>query len=368
MAYSSIVKPSVHFNTYLYTGNGATSTAGTTARTLTGVGFQPDWVWVKERSNTEQHFLQDAVRGASKVISSNTAAAETDVLTGYSDGGINGFVSDGFTLGSGTGGNANNINTNNETYVAWNWKANGQGSSNTDGSINTTYTSANTTSGISIIKYTGNGSNATVGHGLGVAPKMVMVKSTSHATDFMVGHDGLDLAGGNPWHKYIYLNDPSGEADANTFWNDTAPTSSLVNLGTHSYVNQSNRIYIMYAFAEKKGYCKMGNYKGNGNANGTFVYCGFKPAMIMIKFAGSSNWRIFDSKRIGYNIDNNPLFPNVNLAEGTDDNIDILSNGFKFRTTDGALNGSGNAYIFTAFAEQPLVANSGTDGVPATAR
>ncbi len=348
MAYSSIVKPSVYFNTKLYTGTGSSNA-------LTGVGFQPDFTWIKSRSDALSHALFDAVRGTTKVLNSNANTAEytnTDTLTA--------FGSDGFTVGSNTG-----VNASGETRVAWNWKANGQGSSNTDGSINTTYTSVSTTSGFSISKYVGTGSAATVGHGLGVVPKMLMIKDLSAATDWTIYHVGV----GNT--KRLVLNTTGAQEDDASFFNDTSPTSSVFSIGSSSAVNLSGRNYICYAFAEKKGYSKFGSYKGNGAADGTFVYTGFKPAFILQKLitSGSTGWGMFDSTRSPNNVSKNMILANSNAVEDTGNAgaIDFLSNGFKWRTTDSWFNDS-NENIFMAFAEEPLVANSGTDGVPATAR
>ena len=348
MAYSSIVKPSVHFNTKLYTGTGAT-------QAVTGVGFQPDWVWLKSRSNSTYHLLYDAVRGATKQIYSNTTSAEgTDTNT------LTSFDSDGFSLGADSGSGAN---INGYTQVAWNWKANGAGSANTDGSINSTV-SANTTSGFSIVKYTGTGANATVGHGLGVAPKMIIVKNTEATENWLVYHQSL----GNT--SVLKLNETSAKGSSQYYWNNTSPTSSTFSLGASSEANTNADVNIAYCFAEKTGYSKFGSYDGNGNANGTFVYTGFKPAFVIVKVSsgGTGDWQLFDNKRIGFNGGNYRLKPSSSSAEATDSLIDFLSNGFKLRDAGGSFNASGDTYIYMAFAENPLVANSGTDGVPATAK
>jgi len=360
---AQINKPNTHFNTLLYTGDGATSTAGTTARTLTGVGFQPDLTWVKERSNTEQHFLQDAVRGASKVLASNTTTAEADVLTNYTDGGINGFVSDGFTLGSGTAGNANNINTNTETYVAWNWLASNTTASNTDGSITSTV-SANTTSGFSIVSYTGTGANATIGHGLGVAPKFIIIKVRNADRYWAVQTStgaGFEMN----------LNVTEAQTATSVYWNSTDPTSSVFSVGTNAATNLSGDDYIAYVFAPIKGFSKMGSYTGNGNADGPFVYTGFKPAFIMIKKTDSAtqneSWYIFDNKRSTFNPTDDALRANLSNAEISDWSafIEFLSNGVKIRNSDPSTNVDGSVYVYMAFAENPLV---GTNNIPATAR
>jgi hypothetical protein len=349
MAYTTINKSTDYFNTVLYTGNA-------TARSITGVGHQPDLVWIKPRDNgTWSNNLTDVVRGAGYGLFSDLTNAQYNYGTG-TDGSVRTFDSDGFSLG-----NKTQVNNNGSNIVAWNWKAGGgQGSSNTDGSINTTYTSVNTTAGFSISQYTGTGSVGTIGHGLGAVPKMIITKPYSTTGQWYTYHASL----GNT--HYLDLVSTAAAGDDAEMWNDTSPTSSVFTVGVNGNTNGSGKTTIAYCFAEKKGFSKFGSYTGNGNADGTFVYTGFKPAFMMIKItSGTSNWRIFDNKRIGYNVDNNPLYPNVNNAEGTEDNIDILSNGFKWRTTDGALNGSGSSYIFMAFAEAPLV---GTNGVTAKAR
>jgi len=349
MAYSAIVKPSVNFNTKLYTGNYSSGHA------ITGVGFQPDFTWIKDRSDTSYYIMTDAVRGATKTINSNTTNAE---ITNTEH--LQSFNSDGFTVGQ-----SNALNQNGISNVSWNWKANGQGSSNTDGSINTTYTSVNTTAGFSISSYTGTGSNATVGHGLGVAPKMVIVKNRNGTQGWGVYHSSVGAG------NYLQLNDNAAEATASTFWNNTTPTNQVFSIGTSGWVNNSGENYIAYCFAEKKGYSKISSYTGDGNANGPFVYTGFKPAFLLIKsFSNSGNWHLADNTRVGFNPWNYRLQPQDNNAEyqGSAIYSDFLSNGFNLRNSDTDTNGSGRTYMYIAIAEEPLVANSGTDGVPATAR
>ena len=346
MAYSTISKPSLHFNTKLYTGNAST-------QAITGVGFQPDWTWIKNRSTTNSHVLTDAVRGVDKTLITNSNGAENAGSTN-----IGSFDSDGFTLGSngGTNGSGNSV-------VSWNWKAGtGQGSSNTDGSINTTYTSVNTTAGFSISSYTGTGSAGTIGHGLGSTPKMIIVKKRSGAANWYTYHQSL----GND--KRLSLNETDASATDNNAWNQTTPTSSVFSVGASGTTNASGATTIAYCFAEKKGYSKIGSYIGNGNANGAFVYTGFKPAWVMIKYINAGEgWIIHDNRRNGFNPDNDFLYANTNGAEVSSTHLDILSNGFKTRSTNGVVNGNGNTYIYLAFAEEPLVANVGAS-VPATAR
>ena len=350
MAYSSIVKPSDYFNTKLYTGTGSSNA-------ITGVGFQPDFTWIKKRSGAENHALFDAVRGVTKMITPNENYAESTVAASLTS-----FDSDGFTLG-----NVARSNASGGSLVSWNWKAGGgQGSSNTDGSINTTYTSASTTSGFSIIKYPGTGSSATIGHGLGATPKVCFFKQLDGTESWRVWHRDAP----NYSTKATALNLNSAEFDQ-TGWVGTV-NNSTIQLGSDGSINLNAKNYICYAFAEKTGFSKFGLYSGNGNANGTFVYTGFKPAFVMIKYVaptgGVGDWNMYDSKRLGYNGGDAPLFADLNNAESTDyGRIDFLSNGFKLRTTNSQLNelGSGSTYIYMAFAEAPLV---GSNNVPATAR
>jgi hypothetical protein len=345
MAYSTISKPSLHFNTKLYTGNAS-------SRTISGIGFQPDFTWTKNRGNDDNNYLFDAVRGTTKYLISDSTAVEGTTS------GITGWNADGYTLGSSAGLNANGV-----TAVSWNWKAGGgQGSSNTDGSINTTYTSVNTTAGFSISKYTGTGSNATIGHGLGAAPKMIIIKQTNTTRNWVVGHDGIG------WTKYLYLDSTNAQGTGNLF-NDTAPTNSVFSVVNDGGVNGSGGTYIAYCFAEKTGYSKFGSYVGTGNTNGTFVYTGFKPAFVIVKIAEhAGNWMMYDNKRNPHNLMNEYLYVNAyQAAASNSEGFDFLSNGFKMRNTFGDANTVNNKYIYMAFAEEPLVANVGAS-IPATAR
>jgi len=338
MAYSPILKPNTLMNTKLYTGNGSTNN-------ITGVGFQPDWVWTKCRSTVNSSRLIDAVRGVTKAIVSNSTGAEFTEANGLSA-----FGTDGYTLN----GNLASMNTNNDTYVSWNWKAGGgQGSSNTDGSINTTYTSVNTTAGFSISQYTGTGSVGTIGHGLGAVPKMIITKPYSTTGQWYTYHASL----GNT--HYLDLVSTAAASDDAEMWNDTSPTSSVFTVGVNGNTNGSGKTTIAYAFAEKTGYSKFGSYIGNGNANGAFVYTGFKPAFVMLKnTTTAASWLMYDNKRLGYNVDNNELVANTNAVEETYDQIDILSNGFKMRANGTSTNKSGDTFIYMAFAKEPLVASN----------
>ena len=358
MAYTDIDKPSDYFNTVLYTGNGTAIGSGGNA--ITGVGFQPDWLWIKNRSNTTVHHLQDVVRGSTKALYSNLTNAE-----GTSAENVNSFDSDGFTVGSGTG-----VNTNAENFVAWNCLAdNTSGSSNTDGSITSTV-SANTTSGFSIVSYTGNGTaGATIGHGLNAVPDWIVVKRRNTTDSWGVYHSANTS---EPETDVLTLNTTNATADSNTRWNDTAPTSSLFTVGTDGGMNGNGSTYIAYCFAEKKGFSKFGSYTGNNSNDGTFVYTGMKPAWVLIKRINSpANWILKDNKRDSYNVATQTLLPNSSSAEYNDgayNTIDFLSNGFKLRGGSSGVGNDTNAsepYIFMAFAENPFVTST---GIPTTAR
>ena len=347
MAYTTINKHTAHFNTKLYTGNGGYSNA------QTGVGFQPDFTWIKVRNYDSSHALFDALRGGTKRLLSNATDAETN----YS-GGIQSFDTDGFTVGNGGA-----VNDNGYNFVSWNWKAaNSSGSSNSNGSITSTV-SANTTAGFSIVKFVGNStSGATVGHGLGVAPKFIIIKSRDTAYSWRSYHASLGAT------KYIELDANAAAVTASNFMNNTAPTNQVFYLGNGDTPNKNGDNYIAYCFAEIRGYSKIGNYTGTENANGPFVFTGFKPSIVIIKkhtTSSAQNWRIIDNKRLGYNPNNYPLYPSDHAAEGTSETtIDIVSNGFKLRGTGGAINSNGTGYIYYAVG-QSLV---GSNNVPATAR
>ena len=345
MAYTGINKSTDYFNTKLYTGNYSTNA-------ITGVGHQPDMVWLKSRSFTQNHEMYDAVRTATKRIYPNgTYVEDTDTA------GLTAFNSDGFTLG-----NSNSSNKNGDTFASWNWKAGtGQGSSNTAGSINTTYTSVNTNAGFSISSYTGTGSSATIGHSLGVAPEFIITKSLSLTQDWNVQATALGYS------KYLILNGTSAQANTSGALISSV-SSSTVTVDGNSQVNGSGATYVMYCFASKTGYSKIGSYTGNLNADGTFVYTGFKPAFVIIKRTdgGTNDWILYDSKRNINGIEN-ALEPNNNNSESTvigktNYNIDLLSNGFKPRSDSDQINNG--SYIYMAFG-QSLV---GTNNVPCTAR
>ena len=353
MAYTTIDNPSEHFNTVLWSGD------GNTGRTISGVGFQPDFTWIKRRSSTYSHALLDSNRGGGKALSSDNTDAENtnnNILSSWN--------SDGFVIA--LSGVSAFSNTSGQTYVGWNWKANGgTTSSNTDGSITSTV-QANTTAGFSIITYTGNGtSGATIGHGLGKVPKWIVQKNRER-TDYnwQVYHEAVSS---DPETDFFRLNTTAAVADDATIWNDTAPSSSVITLGNSIGGNASGEGIVVYAFAEIKGYSKFGSYTGNGNADGPFVYTGFKPAFTLIKRTDSSQaWVLHDSVRAGdINPTDNYSYANATNAEAEDIDHDYLSNGFKIRATFNDTNASGGTYVYMAFAEHPFVSSK---GVPVTAR
>jgi hypothetical protein len=319
------------------------STAGG-AGTATGVGFQPDFTWAKCRSKVEEHVLSTVLQGNSAYLATNSTNAQASATNIWVAN------SDGYTAAAGS-------YQLSATYVAWNWKANGSGSTNTSGSITSTV-SANTTSGFSVVTYTGTGNNATVGHGIGIAPSMVIVKSRSNALAWVVGHASVGF------DKYLLLNATDAVATASTVWNSTNPTSTVFSIGTAGGTNTSGATYVAYCFSEVAGYSKFSSYTGNGSGDGPFIYCGFRPAYVMIKCSStggtSSNWIVQDTTRDTYNSMPDILIPNLSNAELTDATastgylIDCLSNGFKIRTNNSNWNANGSTYIFMAFATSPF--------------
>jgi len=340
MAYINF-DPQDYFNTVLYTGTGS-------AQSISSVGFQPDWVWVKDRNAANSHNVSDAVRGATKTIFTDALAAEVTDATRLTS-----FDSDGFSVGTST-----SWNTNTNNYVSWNWKANGAGISNTDGSITSTV-SANTTSGFSIVSWVATGVAGTIGHGLGVAPKMIIGKSRTSANHWQIGHSSIG------WTNQFRFT--TGASFSSNQWNNTAPTSSVFSVELYDINNPIGDNNIAYCFAEVKGFSKFGSYVGNGNADGTFIYTGFKPAFVIIKNSSSIGaWYMQDNKRDVYN----PIALSLNASDANADNnqgniMDFLSNGIKIRNTGTGYNTSSGTYIYMAFAENPLVNSLGN---PATAR
>ena len=345
MAYTTIDLPTDYFNTVTYTGNGVGGT------NITGVGFQPDLVWIKRRSAVEYHVWNDAVRGVPKNIYSNvTNAEDTGSL-------MSAIISDGFTVQT-----DGSVNGSGSTYVAWNWLGANTTVSNTSGTITSTV-SANTTSGFSIVSYTGNGSSgATVGHGIGSTVGMILLKGRSFSDNWAVYHKSIGGTG------LLELNGTGGTNTISTRWNNTNAGATVFTLGNNSQVNNSGSTYVAYCFAEIKGYSKAFSYTGNGSSDGTFVYCGFRPAWILRKRTDSGgDWYIEDNKRNTYNPVDLILQPNLSSTEGTASSmsVDFLSNGFKVRGPSLDGNASSGTYIGIAFSENPFVSSG---GIPTTAR
>jgi len=349
MAYTTIDNPALFFNTVLYTGNGST-------QSITGVGYQPDWVWVKGRSVAAGGNLSDSVRGVNKQLQSASNAAEETLTTC-----VTAFDSDGFSLGSN-----GNVNTNSATFVAWNWLAGGTSVSNGDGDITSTV-SANTTAGFSVVKYTGNGnSSATFGHGLGVKPKIGLLKPTSTTGNWnwwqdTTGNNSADI------RMHLHLTDANNSNYPITFNTDTITLPSLADASW----NGSSATNIMYCFTEKQGYSKFGSYTGNGSTDGTFVYTGFRPLWVKRANGSGNNWQLHDIKRTQYTQPiNHRVAPNVTLAEQTGDTLgfEFFSNGFRPNNANGDYNDNLDEYIYMAFAEHPFVANNSGTAVPVVAR
>ena len=324
----------------LYTGNGSTQSI---SNAVNSISFQPDWVWNKSRGGAGNHSLTDSVRGVNSQLFSNLTDAQgsqTDQVTAFS--------SSGFSLGANVAGTGS-VNVNAVTYVAWQWKAGGASSSNTNGTITSTV-SVGATQGFSVVTYTGTGANATVGHGLGVAPKMIIVKNRTSVSQWGVYHVSL----GNT--NTIYLNLTNAVASQPTFWNSTTPTSSVFSLGTDSTVNGSTNNLVAYCFSEVAGYSKFGSYTGNASTDGPMIYTGFLPRWVMFKRTDStSNWTIWDTAMNTYNVVGTGLYADLSAAESTGNSaFDYLSNGFKIRNTFANINSSGGTYIYAAFATTPF--------------
>jgi len=346
MAYTTINKSTNYFDTSTWTA---------TTNAISNLNFSPDWVWIKSTDTANGHILFDTIRGANKRLTTASGAAEATVTDELMS-----FDSNGYTLGS--SGNTNDTSPSNASYVGWSWRgSDSSAASNSDGSITSTV-SANTTAGFSIVKWTGTGANATVGHGLGAVPKMIIVKDTDASDNWNVYHASI----GNDSHLHLNLN--FAASGSSIYWQDTTPTNSVFYIGSDSAINASGNEFIAYCFSDVAGFSKFGSYTGNGNADGPFIYTGFKPAFIMIKMTSSTdNWIIQDNKRNTSNISTSQrLRANSNNAEFSSSNpIDLYSNGFKAMSgSDGEFNGNGSTYIYMAFG-QSLV---GSNNVPCTAR
>jgi len=352
MAYTTIDDPSEYFHTRLYSGNNSGSGLAVTNDANSG-NFQPDWVWIKRRDSSGSHGLHDSNRGSTKRLKSDSNEAEdtnSNILAS--------FDSNGFTIGD----NSGNYNASG-TYVAWQWKANGgTTSSNSNGGITSTV-QANTTAGFSVVTYTGTGSANTVGHGLGSTVAMVITKSRDSASSWQIYHKDLGK------DKTIQLEQTASTSSITNYWGTSTPNSTVFGVIGGGYNNNlSGEATIAYCFAEIEGYSKFGSYTGNGSSDGTFVYTGFRPAWVIAKKTSAvGSWHMWDIKRDTTNANSERLLADTSDAEATLSgvNIDHLSNGFKLRNSDGALNGSGATYIYLAFAEHPFVSSK---GVPVTAR
>ena len=348
MAYSAITKPTDYQNSIIINGNGST-------QALTGVGHQPDWIWMKRSNAIGHHRLIDTVRGISKIINTDLTNSEATTPS-Y----VTAIGTDGWTVGNNT-----DVNPSGGVTMGWSWKAGGSASSNGDGSITSTV-SANQTAGFSIVTTTGTGSAGTIGHGIGIAPKMIIGKRRdSTGSQWRVFNSNLSSAS-----HILFLDTTDAEQSGNSAtWNNTAPTSTVFSVGASGDVNASSGTFVYYCFAEVKGYSKFGSYTGNGNADGTFVYTGFKPGWLMIKRTDATNsWFIGDNKRDIDNQVEKELLANTADAESTSGTLDFLSNGFKLTSTRTRVNTSGGTYIYMAFAENPFVANDSGTAVPVTAR
>jgi len=345
-----IVDPSTNFQIATYTGNGSTQSI-----TFGGnSNMQPDIVWMKCRSNSAAHVFQDAARGTGKALFWSNRDVEDDVTDA-----VTSFATDGFALGDGSELSTGDVNTNTRTYVAWNWAAGNSGSSNTDGSINTTTTYVDTTAGISISTYTGTGSGATVGHGLGVTPTTVWIFPRTYSD----GHIASNWESGITVYSEKWVLSAANGAEGSTGF-VTGATSTTFTIGTDVNVNQSTTTYLAYSFVEVVGFSKFGTYTGEGKTDGPYAFCGFTPEMIMIKFDGDNEpWTILDRARDTYNPAENYVIGNDSDAETTLSTIkvDFLSNGFKLRGTDSRVNADDGIYVFAAFAKHPF----GGDGVAA---
>jgi hypothetical protein len=335
------VDGSEQFNTVLYTGDGTTG-----GRDITGVGFQPDFTWIKDRTGANYHSLHDAVRGSGQALQTNTTSSEYSFSDYFGP-----FISDGFTIASVLSGS--NYNASGNAYASWNWKANGSGVSNTVGSIPSTV-SANTTSGFSIVTGTigAAGVQGTVGHGLGVAPEMILFKSTGATFNWAVFHASVST----DTTKFLRFNTSDALQTYSTVWGSALPTSTVFGATGDGAGSPSNS-FVAYCFAAVEGFSAFGSYTGNGNAtDGPFIYTGFRPAWIMVKRTNSAdNWWMQDNARDPYNVAKHYLSANTNNAEFSNlDVYDYTANGFKIRTNTTAVNASGSTYIYMAFAENPF--------------
>ena len=355
MAYTTINKSNLHFNTKLYTGNNGT-------HAITGVGFQPDWVWLKPRNANDNHRLMDSVVGANYYLISNATNGESATGSNFAS-----FDSDGFTLGGSDGG----WNSSSYNYAAWNWKAGTTGSGTTTGTGTAkSYSySVNTTAGFSIVKYTGNGNaGQQIPHHLGVVPKMIILKPLDRSDNWRVYHVGTDNT--SPGNYQLKLNTTAIRDNGADVWNNTIPTATHFTLGNNAGVVANDEDFVAYCFANKTGYSRFGSYEGNGVADGTFVYTGFKPALVIIKGTisgdgdAAQSWELYDNKREGRNSTNDALHPNLISAEGSSARVDLYSNGFRAVTNSDGVNDDESRYVYMAFGQSIV----GTNNIPNNAR
>jgi len=327
----------------LYTGTGASLTV---SNAVNSISFQPDWVWIKSRSAAGSHSLYDVNRGVRDGLFTNVTSAENTEAAGYS---MTAFNSNGFTVGLENAGSGS-VNANGTTYVGWQWKASGSTVSNTSGSITSTV-SANTTAGFSILTYTGTGATATIGHGLGAVPSMMIMKKRSAVGSWKMYHTSL----GNT--KIVEVNDTGAAQTSSTYWNNTSPTSTLITVGSNADINASGETYVSYCWTAISGYSAFGSFVGNGVVDGPFIYLGFRPRYVLVKVStAAANWAVIDSSRDPYNVMSNRLLPNSSGAESSfvDPTYDFLANGFKLRTDNATENYSGQTILYAAFAENPF--------------
>ena len=344
--YTEIDDPTAFFQCELWTGNGS-------ARSITLSGnsdLQPDMVWLKQRSGTENHNLYDSIRGAGirLIPNLNNSESTTNELTA--------FNSDGFSLADG-----DEVNKSSSTYVAWNWKAGtsftNDASSTSIGSIDSAG-SFNNTCGFSIVSWTGTGSAGTIKHGLNSTPKMIIVKNRGAGELWLVYHKSLGAT------KFLRLAGSEAVQTLTSTFNDTEPTSSVFTVGSNEASNRNGYNMIAYCFAEKQGFSKFGSYTGSANADGPYIHLGFKPAFLVIKQSSSErNWIMMDNKRSPFNIVTKYMKGNSDSAEETYNYVDFLSTGFKCRDSDTGANASGGTYIYYAFAENPFVTSTGVSGL-----
>ncbi len=358
MAYTTIDDPSQHFD--ILTRSGVYDSSGT--HDLTGLNFQPDFVWEKVRSVAGSHYLQNSGLTGKKMLKSDSTAAEN------TDGNIESYLSNGIQLNKQYDWNSS------RTLVDWFWKANGGTLTTNDASATSVGThdsqyQANTTAGFSIVTWTGNAEQETLAHGLGAIPDMIWIKNRADSEGWWVGAASAGSISGG---KYLLLHNDNAVATNSTSFVNQDPTSTVFRVGgsnstADNLINGNSDGMIAYCFTSIQGYSKIGSYVGNGNADGTFVYTGFRPAWILIKRIDSTtSWRIIDSKRDTINGCEARLFPDNTDAENTSAVVlDILSNGFKIKSTNGGVNNTDSDYLYMAFAEHPFVSSK---GVPVTAR